>query len=74
MGLQERLDPWNAKVAHTVYSGYSNSLGDGDQCGDHIGDLTFEKAARFPLLNLAVNSDINSPFEVELLTWFDDKK
>ena len=70
--LQERLDPRNIKVVHTVYSGYRDSLGDGDPCRGHIRSLGFEWVARFPSLYSTGNSDLNSPFEVERMTWFDD--
>ena len=54
-----------------IYSGYRGSLGDGDRGGGHIRDLTFERVARFPPLYPTGNSDINSPFEIEFIAWFD---
>ena len=71
---QERLDPRNVKVVHTIYSGYRNSLGDGDRCGGDIPDLALEWVAQFPPLYAAGDFDINFPFQVELLTQFDHNK
>ena len=59
---------------HTVYSGYRDSLGDGDWCGGDIRDLALEGVAQFPSLYPAEDPDINSPFEVALLTRFDHNK
>ena len=41
-GLQERLNPRSIKVVYAVHSGYGDSLGNGDRCGGHIRDLSFE--------------------------------
>ena len=54
--------------------GYRDSLRDGNRCGGDISDLALEWVFRFPPLYPAGNSGINSPFEVELLTRFDDSK
>ena len=72
--FQEELDPPNVNVVQTAYSGYRDSLGDGDRCGGHIRDLAFERVSWFPPLYPAGNSDINYLFEVEFLMSFDDNK
>ena len=63
-GLEERLDSWNVKSCSR------DSLRDGDRCGGDIRDLALERVAQFPPLYAAGDSDINFPFEVELLTRF----
>ena len=73
-GLQERLNPRNVKVVHSVYSSYRDSLGDGNQCGGHIRNLAFERVARFLPLYPQGNINLIVPFGGEILTWFDDTR
>ena len=73
-GHQQRLDPRNFRVVHTVFSGCRDSLGGGDWCGGDIRDLALERVARFPPLYPAGNSDIKPPFKAKFLTRFDVNK
>ena len=71
-GLQERLDPRSVEVVDAVHSGYRDSLRDRDRSGGPVRNFALERVVRLPSLYPAGDSDINSPFEMELLTRFDD--
>ena len=72
-GFQERLDSRYVNAFHAVYRGYRDSLGDGDRCGGEVCNLALKWVSRLPPLYPAGNSDIYSPFEIEILTRFDDR-